>query len=211
MFGFMLNERIGKWAFWFIAVGVCVAFFPMFISGLDGQARRMYTYSEATGFGIYNMISFIGAIMLAVGFIIIVYNIYYSIRYSPRNIGDDPWNARSLEWATHSPVPEYNFAITPQVGSSEAFWDAKKNGHVLFKGAIDNIHMPNNSGMPLIVGALFFVFGFAFIFSIWVVAILSGIGIFACMAYQSFVKDHGHYISAEELKMTEAKFGGDRK
>lgn len=65
MFGFMLNERIGKWAFWFFAISVNVAFFPMFISGLDGQARRMYTYSEATGFGLWNMISFIGAAGLA--------------------------------------------------------------------------------------------------------------------------------------------------
>lgn len=211
MFGFMLNERIGKWAFWFIAIGVCVAFFPMFISGLDGQARRMYTYSEATGFGIYNMISFIGAIMLAVGFIIIVYNIYYSVRYSPRNVGDDPWDARSLEWATHNPVPKYNFAVTPHVDSSEALWDAKKKGHVLFKGEIKKIHMPNYSGLPVIMASLFFVFGFSFVFGLWIPVIVSGIGIFACMAYQSFVKDDGHYISVEEIKETEAEFGGGEK
>ena len=211
MFGFMLNERIGKWAFWFISSGVCVAFFPMFISGLDGQARRMYTYSEATGFGVYNMISFVGALMLAVGFIIIVYNIYYSIRNSPRNIGDDPWDARSLEWATHNPVPKYNFAVTPQVNSSEALWDTKKNGHVLFKGEIEKIHMPNYSGLPLIMGCLFFVFGFAFIFDIWLVVIISALGIFACMVYQSYVKDYGYYISVDEIKKTEAKFGGGKK
>ena len=134
MFGFMLNERIGRWTFWFIASGTCLAFFPMFISGLDGQARRMYTYSEATGFGIWNMLSFIGAIGLAIGFVLLVYNIYYSTRYASRDIGDDPWDARSLEWATHSPVPEYNFAITPEVNSRQPFWDAKKHGHNLFKG-----------------------------------------------------------------------------
>lgn len=211
MFGFMLNERIGKWAFWFISIGFCLTFFPMYISGLDGQARRMYTYSAETGFGIWNMISFIGAAMMAIGFIIIVYNIYYSIRYAPRNIGDDPWNARSIEWATHNPVPEYNFAVTPQVNSSEAFWDAKKNGHILFKNKLEKIHMPNNSGLPLIMGGLFFLFGFSFIFEIWAVVIPSGIGILACMAYQSFVKDRGHYISVDEIKKTEAKFGGGKK
>lgn len=211
MFGFMLNERIGKWAFWFIAIGVIVTFFPMFISGLDGQARRMYTYSEATGFGIFNMISFIGAIMLAIGFMIIVYNIYYSIRYSPRNVGDDPWNARSLEWATHNPVPEYNFAVVPQVNSSQAFWDSKKNGHVLFEDPIEKIHMPNNSGLPLLMGGLYFIFGFGFVFSIWPLVIITAIGIFAAMLYQSFVKDHGHYIPAEEVKRKEAQFGGGQK
>lgn len=210
MFGFILNERLGKWSFWFISISVCVTFFPMFISGLDGQARRMYTYSESTGFGIWNMISFIGALGLAVGFALIVYNIYYSIRYAPRDIPADPWNARSLEWATHSPVPEYNFAIVPEVDSTEAFWDSKKKGYKLFKGDIKKIHMPNNSGMPFILGAIFFVWGFAFVFGIWILLILSTIGLFACLAFRSFEKDHGRYISVEEVKETEEKLGGTR-
>ena len=82
-----------------------VTFFPMFFTGLDGQARRMYTYSEATGFGPLNMLSFVGAVVFAIGFALLVYNIYYSMRYASRNIGSDPWDARTLEWATHSPVP----------------------------------------------------------------------------------------------------------
>ena len=211
IFGFMLNERIGKWAFWFISIGVCVTFFPMFISGLDGQARRMYTYSESTGFGIWNMISFVGALMLAAGFVLIVYNIYYSFRYSPRNIGSDPWDARSLEWATHSPVPEYNFALTPQVNSSEAFWDYKKKGVELFKGKYEEIHMPNNSGMPIIMGAIFFVWGFAFVFGMWIVGILATLGIFACMIHRSFEKDDGRHISIKEIEETEEKLGGAKK
>jgi len=211
IFGFMLNERIGKWSFWFIAISVCLTFFPMFISGLDGQARRMYTYSEATGYGIWNMLSFIGAIGLAVGFVLIVYNIYYSTRYSPRDIGSDPWDARSLEWATHSPVPEYNFAIVPQVNSSEAFWDAKKNGHELFPGEYKKIHMPNNSGLPFILSSFFFVFGFAMVFSMWTLAILSLLGVFACMLYRSFEKDNGRYISVKEIKETEKNLGGNQK
>ena len=208
IFGFMLNERIGKWSFWFIAISVCLTFFPMFISGLDGQARRMYTYSESTGYGIWNGLSFIGAIGLAIGFALIVYNVYYSTRYAPRNIGPDPWDARSLEWATHSPVPEYNFAIVPHVNSSEAFWDAKKKGHDLFPGEYKKIHMPNNSGLPFILSAFFFVFGFAMVFSMWTLAILSALGIFGCMLYRSFEKDHGHYISVKEIKETEKKLGG---
>src|SRR5690606_31049460 len=148
MFGFMLNERIGKWGFWLLTIGFMLAFFPMYITGLDGQARRMYTYSESTGFGPLNMVSFIGAGLMAVAFILIVYNIYYSLRRSPRNIGADPWNGRTLEWATPTPVPAYNFAITPQVRSSEALWDAKKRGHSLFPGSLTAIHMPNSSGLP---------------------------------------------------------------
>ena len=120
MFGFMLNERIGKWTFWLLSIGFVLAFFPMYITGLDGQARRMYTYSEATGFGPLNMLSFVGAGIMAIAFALIVYNVYYSIRYSPRNISADPWDARTLEWATHTPVPEYNFAIQPEVGASDS-------------------------------------------------------------------------------------------
>ncbi|EOR21453.1 MULTISPECIES: cytochrome aa3 quinol oxidase subunit I [Bacillaceae] len=210
MFGYMLNERIGKWAFWFISISVCVAFFPMFISGLDGQARRMYTYSESTGFGIWNMISFIGALGLLVGFVLIVYNILYSYKNSPRNISSDPWDARSLEWATKSPVPEYNFAITPTVDSTEAFWDSKKKGYKLFRGNIEKIHMPNNSGMPFIFGFLFFIWGFAFVFALWILLILATVAIFICLALRSTEKDNGRYISKETVEKIEDSLGGPK-
>lgn len=208
MFGFMLHERIGKWAFWFIAISFNVAFFPMFLSGLDGQARRMYTYSESTGFGPLNFISFIGALGLLVGFVLLVYNMYWSIRFAPRNIEADPWDARSLEWATHNPVPAYNFAITPQTQSIEAFWDAKKKGHRLFQGTYKKIHMPNNSGAPFILSCIFFVWGFAFVFSMWNVVILATIGIFICLTHRSFEQDDGYYISVEEIEETENRLRG---
>ncbi|WP_252503787.1 cytochrome aa3 quinol oxidase subunit I [Sporosarcina sp. Marseille-Q4943] len=203
MFGFMLNERIGKWAFWFIAIGFNVTFFPMFFTGLDGQARRLYTYSEATGYGPLNMLSFVGAVGLAIGFALIVYNVYYSTRHSSRNIGSDPWDARTLEWATQTPVQSYNFARTPHVDSIEAFWDHKKNGQPIFKGDIEKIHMPNNSGVPFIMSCIFFVWGFSFVFSMWIPAIITTIAIFACMAHRSFEKDDGHYISVKEIEETE--------
>ncbi|MGE8205660.1 cytochrome aa3 quinol oxidase subunit I [Heyndrickxia sp. NPDC080065] len=210
MFGFMLNEKIGKLSAWIIGISTLVAFMPMFFTGLDGQARRMYTYSASTGFGPLNMISFVGALGLAVGFILIVYNIYYSVRHASRDIGSDPWDARSLEWATHTPVPEYNFAIVPQVNSSQAFWDAKKNGDVLFKGEYEKIHMPNNTGVPFIMSSIIFVWGFSLIFSLWIPAIITTLGIFACLLHRSFEKDHGRYISVEEIKETENKLGGTR-
>ncbi|MEK3987613.1 cytochrome aa3 quinol oxidase subunit I [Paenibacillus sp. FSL K6-3166] len=210
MFGFMLNERIGRWAFWFISIGVCVTFFPMFISGLNGQARRMYTYSESTGFGIWNMVSFVGAIGLLIGFVLIVYNIYYSTRYASRDIPEDPWNARSLEWASPTPLPEYNFAIIPTVNSGEAFWDYKKKGLNLFNGALEKIHMPNNSGLPFIIGSIFFIWGFAFVFGLWIIAAIATVGIFICLVYRSFEQDHGRYITVEEIEETERKRRGVR-
>ncbi|WP_026695080.1 cytochrome aa3 quinol oxidase subunit I [Peribacillus kribbensis] len=208
MFGFMLNEKIGKWTAWLLSIGFVLAFFPMYITGLDGQARRMYTYSASTGFGPWNMAAFIGALIMAVGFALIVYNIYYSVRYASRDIGSDPWDARTLEWATHTPVPEYNFAITPQIDSIEPFWDAKKNGQELFKGKFEKIHMPNSSGMPFIMGCIFFAWGFSFVFSIWIPLIITTIGIFVCLALRSFEVDHGHYITVDEIEETETKLRG---
>lgn len=208
MFGFMLNERIGKWGFWLLSIGFCFAFFPMYITGLDGQARRMYTYSEVTGYGLLNMVSFVGAGIMAIGFAVIVYNIYYSVRYSSRNIGEDPWDARSLEWATHTPVPEYNFAVEPHVASTEAFWDMKKKGHNLFPGKIETIHMPNNSGVPFILSAIFFVWGFSMIFSLWIPTIISTIGIVVCLFHRSFEKDHGRHISVDEINEIETNMRG---
>ncbi|MBY0147229.1 cytochrome aa3 quinol oxidase subunit I [Neobacillus niacini] len=208
MFGFMLNEKIGKWTAWLLSIGFIFAFMPMYVSGLDGQARRMYTYSEASGFSLMNMISFVGAAIMAIGFVLIVYNIYYSTRYESRDISNDPWDARTLEWSTHTPVPEYNFAILPDVRSNEALWDAKKNGHVLFKGDYEKIHMPNNSGIPFIMSCIFFVWGFSFIFSLWIPVIVTTIGIFVCMALRSFEQDHGRYITVKEIEETETNLRG---
>jgi cytochrome aa3-600 menaquinol oxidase subunit 1 len=211
MFGYMLNERIGKWAFWFIAIGFNVTFFPMFFTGLNGQARRMYTYSEESGFGPLNLLSFAGAIGLAIGFALIVYNVYYSTRYGSRNISSDPWDARTLEWATHSPVPSYNFAKAPHVDSIEAFWDYKQNDYPLFKADIEEIHMPNNTGIPFIMSCVFFVWGFALIFSMWVPAIILTLVLFAFLAHRSFEKDDGHHVSVKEIEETENQLRGDNK
>ncbi|PBB06149.1 cytochrome aa3 quinol oxidase subunit I [Salimicrobium humidisoli] len=211
MFGFMLNERIGKWAFWNIAIGTCLAFFPMFISGLDGQARRMYTYSEVAGFGIWNLLSFFGALGLAMGFILIVFNVYYSARYASRDIGDDPWDARTLEWATRTPVPEYNFAVTPQVDSREPLWDSKYEGKTLFKEEIKDIHMPNNSGQPFIMTIFFFVAGFGLVFSMWPVVYVAAAGIAVLLFIRSFERDDGRHIHAEEVRETENNKRGDTR
>lgn len=209
LFGFRLNEKLGKLSFWFIAICFNVTFFPLFFLGLDGMARRMYTYSEGSGFGTLNLIASIGAVGMAIGFAILVYNIYWSFRYAPRDKTGDPWDARTLEWSTHSPVPEYNFAITPNVKGMDPFWEAKKNKQPLYEGKIEPIHMPNNSGQPVILGAIFFFLGFFLVFSMWVPAIIAGIGVLIMLAVRTFERDHGRHISVEEIMETELKLGGD--
>ncbi|WP_046176196.1 cytochrome aa3 quinol oxidase subunit I [Domibacillus indicus] len=210
VFGFRLNEKLGKLAFWFITISFNVAFFPLFILGLNGMTRRMYTYSESTGYGPLNMLSFVGAVGLGIGFIILVYNLYWSIRYSPRDETGDPWDARSLEWATHGPVPFYNFARIPQVNELDAFWHAKKHNKQLWSGPIEKIHMPSNSGMPFLMSGAFFAAGFCLVFSWWIPTIIFTILIFVFMALRSFEQDHGYYVSVEEVERIERELGGDK-
>ncbi|MEK5232762.1 cytochrome aa3 quinol oxidase subunit I [Lysinibacillus sp. FSL K6-0232] len=210
MFGFRLNEKLGKAAFWFIAVSFNVTFFPLFILGLDGYARRMYTYSESTGYGPLNMLSFVGALGLAVGFVLLVYNIYYSWKHMPRNEKADVWDGRTLEWATHSPVPEYNFAVVPTVTRLDEFWFAKKEGRDITAGTIEKIHMPNNTGTPFWMSGFFFLAAFFAVFNLWIPAIISMLGVFGFMIHRSFEKDHGRYISVEEVMATEKSLRGDK-
>lgn len=210
MFGFRLNEKLGKAGFWFIAISFNVTFFPLFILGLDGYARRMYTYSESTGYGPLNMLSFVGALGLAVGFALIVYNIYYSWKHMPRNEKADVWDGRTLEWATHSPVPEYNFAVVPTVTRLDEFWFAKKEGRDITAGPIEKIHMPNNTGTPFWMSGFFFLAAFFAVFNLWIPAIISMLGVFGFMIHRSFEKDHGRYISVEEVMATEKSLRGDK-
>ncbi|WP_397537378.1 cytochrome aa3 quinol oxidase subunit I [Rummeliibacillus pycnus] len=210
IFGFRLNEKLGKSAFWTIVVGFNVAFFPLFILGLDGYARRMYTYSADTGYGPLSMVSFLGAVAMAVGFMLICYNIYYSFRHSPRDENGDPWDARSLEWATHSPVPEYNFAIVPKINQLDEFWYAKKEGRDITAGKYERIHMPNNSGAPMWMAGVMFLFSFFFVFSVWSLVIVFGVLTLGFMAYRSFEKDDGHYIEVAEIEATERRLRGEK-
>lgn len=209
VFGFRLNERIGKTAFWFIAISFNVTFFPLFFLGLKGMTRRMYTYSAETGFGPLNMLSMVGAIGLTIGFIILVYNIYWSTRYQPRDTTGDPWDARSLEWSTHSPVPVYNFATQPEVTKRDAFWFSKTENKPLSNGKIEKIHMPSNTGKPFILGIVFFFLGFFLVFSWWIPSIIAGLAVLAVMASMSFDRDDGYYISVDEIKQTEKKLRGE--
>jgi cytochrome c oxidase subunit I len=122
MSGRMMDERLGKWTFWVMFIGFNAAFFPMHITGLMGMPRRVYTYPEAMGVGWLNLISTIGAFIFALGVLLFLINIARSLR-SGAPAGDNPWDAPTLEWATTSPPPVYNFATIPQVASRYPLWE----------------------------------------------------------------------------------------
>lgn len=208
MFGFTLNEKIGRWHFWLFVIGFNATFMPMFFLGLDGAVRRSYTYSVESGFAPLFLVSAIGSVILALGFIAFCYNIYWSIRHADRNITGDPWNARTLEWATASPVQPYNFAKLPEVDGLDPFWKMKKNneGLTIKDSDIEEIHMPSNSGLPFFMGVVFGVAGFFLVFEWHIAAAIAAIGIIAGLIYRSFDYDEGYHIPVDEIKETESKW-----
>lgn len=212
MFGYMLNERLGKWHFWLFVIGFNVTFMPMFFLGLKGAVRRATTYSVESGFAPLFLLSAIGSVVLAVGFLVFCYNIYWSIRYADRNISSDPWDARTLEWATASPVQHYNFAKLPEVKSLDPFWSMKKNNEdlTLNEKDIEEIHMPSNSGQPIIMCALFGIAGFFLVFEWHLLAAIASLGIFAGLIYRSFDYNDGYYISKKEIRETERAWRKDK-
>ena len=125
--GRLLNERFGQWTFWIIFVSFNVTFFPMHIQGLLGMPRRVYTYQESLGWGSFNLLETIGAFVLGLGILLFIVNFYLSLRTGER-AGANPWGAGTLEWATPSPPPPYNFRSLPLVRGAYPIWDAEREG-----------------------------------------------------------------------------------
>ncbi|HVX35329.1 MAG TPA: cytochrome c oxidase subunit I [Hyphomicrobium sp.] len=122
MSGRMLDEKLGKISFWLIFIGFNVAFFPMHITGLLGMPRRVYTYSADMGWSTLNLITSIGAFVLAFGLLLTLINVIRS-RSAGKVAGANPWDADTLEWTTSSPPPPYNFVVIPTVSSRSPLWE----------------------------------------------------------------------------------------
>jgi cytochrome c oxidase subunit I+III len=121
--GRMLNERLGRWNFWLLFVGVNVTFFPMHIVGLMGMPRRVYTYDAGLGWDIYNLISTIGVLFFIVpGIAVFVWNVIRSVRRGEK-AGPNPWGGDTLEWAASSPPAEHGWSVLPIVRSRHPLWD----------------------------------------------------------------------------------------
>jgi cytochrome c oxidase subunit 1/cytochrome c oxidase subunit I+III len=120
--GRMYSETVGKWSFWLAFLGTWLTFFPMHVVGLLGMTRRVYTYQHGLGWDAYNLAETIGSYVLAAGLVLIAVNLAVSL-VRGRPAGPNPWGAPTLEWATTSPPPEFNFPVIPRVRSPYPVWD----------------------------------------------------------------------------------------
>ncbi|MBT2217666.1 cytochrome aa3 quinol oxidase subunit I [Virgibacillus dakarensis] len=202
MFGHKLNERLGKWSFWLFLIGFHVCFLPQYFIGLDGMPRRIFHIGPE--WFTLNFLSTIGAFGMGIGFAIFVYNIYYSFRYSKRETTGDAWGGRTLEWATPTPVPPYNFATLPEVNDIDAFMEMKEKGETTFdEKKLQPIHMPSNSSKPFIMMAILFFASFALVFEWITLAVIGLAGGLIMMIIRSFDYDEGYHFSVNEIKQIE--------
>ena len=173
--GRLLNERVGKLHFWLQFIGFNLTFFPMHFLGLQGMPRRIYTYSPEMGWNLWNIVSTVGAFVIASSIFVFIVNVLYSAKRGVK-AGSDPWDGRTIEWTIPSPPPEYNFAEIPVIESRDDFFYKKyavtedESAVRVVQGADDgennlevsekddqhghsqdlHIHMPSPSYFPLV-------------------------------------------------------------
>lgn len=204
-FGFKLNEKWGAWSFWCWTIGFILAFMPLYVLGLLGMPRRMEHY-EIAAWQPHLIVAAIGAFIILLGIVCLAVQLIVSIRDRKElvDMTGDPWNGRSLEWATSSPAAPYNFAVIPDVKGLDAFWQMKAEGAAYKQPAhYEDITLPKNSGLGLMIGVLGGVFGFAMIWWIWWLALLS-LALIGVLIIIRACDDHTNFVMpASEVKTIE--------
>jgi cytochrome o ubiquinol oxidase subunit 1 len=203
-FGFVLHERLGKAAFWCWIVGFYVAFMPLYVLGLLGMTRRMQHYDVAAWHP-WLLLAAAGAAIILCGIGLQVTQLVVSIRRRDRlrDTTGDPWDGRSLEWATASPPPAFNFAILPQVAGEAAYWGIKRKAQEDAQPSREPdytpIEMPRNSPTGFVAAFFSTVTGFALIWHIWWMAVLGLVGAYLCFVVFAWRDREVDRIGADEL------------
>ena len=203
-FGFKLDEWWGKASFWSWVVGFYVAFMPLYVLGLMGVTRRLRHFDDPS-LRIWFVIAAIGAALICVGIVAFLIQIYVSVRDRERlrDLTGDPWDGRTLEWATSSPPPAYNFAFTPVVHDGDAWADMKARGAKAPTEGHRAIHMPRNTGAGVIIAGLSVVFAIGMIWYMWWLAGAAFAGILVVAIGHSFDYDRSFHIPAGDVARTE--------
>ncbi|MDR3385063.1 cytochrome o ubiquinol oxidase subunit I [Cupriavidus basilensis] len=214
VFGFTLNERWGKISFWCWLVGFYLAFMPLYVLGFKGMTRRMNHYTHAD-WQPYLIVALCGAVIIGAGIVALIIQLAVSVRDRKQNpdLTGDPWDGRSLEWATASPAPFYNFAHLPHITSLEQHWDDKEAGRAYVRPAhYEDIHMPRNTSAGVIVSAFGLLLCFALVWHMWAIAGLGLLGVIGTFIARTYNRDVDYYVPAAEVERIEnARYAQLRK
>jgi cytochrome o ubiquinol oxidase subunit 1 len=203
--GIALNETWGKRAFWCWLVGFYFAFAPLYLLGLMGMPRRMAHYAN-TAWQPYLVVAAGGLALILLGVLCQMIQLVVSIRQRrlTRDATGDPWNGRTLEWATASPPAVYNFARTPVVQAIDAFEDMKAQGTARQRpDRYFDLHMPQKTATGFVIGGLTFIGGFALVWYIWWMAAAAALGILIALLVRAGDENTAFTIPAAEVERRE--------
>lgn len=206
IFGFRLNERLGKYAAWCWIVGFCVAFLPLYALGIMGATRRLDHYESSMGWQGLFVVAAFGAAIIMTGVALQIVQIIVSIVNRKDNLDTtgDPWDARTLEWSTSSPAPHYNFAISPVVTKRDDFWESKQSKLRNKQADYQPIIMSSNTASGLYIGLLSLLTGFAIVWHIvWLIPV-GVISIILLVLIRTSNTNSTFKVSVAEIKKNEA-------
>jgi cytochrome o ubiquinol oxidase subunit 1 len=212
VFGFTLDDRWGKAGFWCWLMGFWLAFTPLYVLGLMGMTRRLQHIADPSWRPLL-LVAELGAVVILCGIFCQVAQLYVSIRTREqrRDVTGDPWNGRTLEWATSSPPPAYNFAVLPRVETIDAFWHMKRTGRTRIEPAYEAIEMPRNSATGFVTAFFAVITGFALIWHIWWMVIVGFLAAAITVLVAGWSDEREHEISAEEIAQLERARLGPRQ
>lgn len=205
IFGFTLHDGLGKAAAYCWIFGFVFAFFPLYILGGMGATRRLNMYDD-TGWQTLFIVAGAGAALIGVGIVCQLLQIVLGVKNRKKNLDTtgDPWNGRTLEWSTVSPAPHYNYAVLPVVTDRDQFWEDKRAGTVAKTPIYEDILMPKNTGMGVIIAGFAFLVGFGAVWHIIWMVVAGVVGVIVCLLLRLSNDDTEYVITAAELAESEA-------
>jgi cytochrome o ubiquinol oxidase subunit I len=202
-FGFTLDDGWGKASFWCWFIGFYLAFGPLYLLGMVGMPRRLQHIDDVSWWPLL-IVAEVGALVIFLALVCMAVQLYVSVRTrESRQVAGDPWNGRTLEWATSSPPPPYNFATLPRVTTIDAFWEMKRRRASAVEPTYETIETPRNTPTGFLVAFFAVLAGFSLIWHIWWLAIISLLAILAAVMVFGWSENRQREIPAAEVARTE--------
>lgn len=211
IFGFTMNERLGRYANYCWILGFLLAFMPLYALGLMGATRRMDSYPAHNGWQALFIVAGVGVLVICLGIFFQLLQLAVSIWQRKKNVDltGDPWDGRTLEWSVPSPAPFYNFAVIPTVTGRDPYWETKQAraaGKPASQPAYQDIRLPKNTGKGLIIAGFSFLVGFGLIWHIWWLAGVGLLGVIVTIIVRMSSDDTEYVVTAQTLERLEAGY-----